>query len=205
MERKHSFFNLEKTLEQAQKRFAGQDPAETAVKSGTEWLPGDKGLLVTMLGEKYRVSHPGGRVWSADGREAKVYPAIIILHYLLSADGTPLTGRWIAYRHLPGGNIYTGPFNKRAVLPFLKTFGERPGDFVKAAAALGGSEQVISGTSMKIIVLPRVPLCFTIWPGDEEMPASANILFDESAPHYLPTEDYAHLPAIVTGALKSKL
>jgi hypothetical protein len=37
------------------------------------------------------------------------------------------------------------------------------------------------------------------------MPASANILFDEAASHYLPTEDYAHLPAIVNGALKSKL
>jgi hypothetical protein len=205
MEKKRSYFNLEETLKQAKDKFAGLDPAETADKSGARWLPEEKALLITMLGSEYRVTHPGGQVWSAEGEEASIYTAIIVLHYLLTADGTPLTGRWIAYRHLPGGDIYIDPFNKRAITPFLKTFGERPDEFKAAAASLGGSEQKMSGISMVITVLPRVPICFTIWPGDEEMPASANILFDEAASHYLPTEDYAHLPAIVNGALKSKL
>jgi hypothetical protein len=205
MEKKRSYFNLEETLKQAKDKFAGLDPAETADKSGARWLPEEKALLITMLGSEYRVTHPGGQVWSAEGVEASIYTAIIVLHYLLTADGTPLTGRWIAYRHLPGGDIYIDPFNKRAITPFLKTFGERPDKFKTAAASLGGSEQKMSGISMVITVLPRVPICFTIWPGDEEMPASANILFDEAASHYLPTEDYAHLPAIVNGALKSKL
>lgn len=205
MEKKRSYFNLEETLKQAKDKFARLDPAETANKSGAKWLPEDDALLISVLGEEYRVTCPDGQVWTAGGEEASIYLAIIILHYLLTADGTSLTGRWIAYRHLPGGDIYIEPFNKRAITPFLKTFGERPEDFARAAAALGGSEQNMSGISMVITVLPRVPICFTIWPGDEEMPASANILFDEAAPHYLPTEDYAHLPAIVNGALKSKL
>ena len=205
MEKKRSYYNLEETLKQAQDKLAGLDPAETAQKSGTIWLPEEKALQVIMLGEEYRVTSPDGRVWTAAGAEASIYFAIIILHYLVTADGTPLTGRLIAYRHLPGGDIYVDPFNKRAITPFLKTFGEKPEDFARAAAALGGTEQKTSGISMAITVLPRVPICFTIWPGDEEMPASANILFDEAAPHYLPTEDYAHLPAIVNGAIKSKL
>jgi hypothetical protein len=205
MEQKRSYFNLEETLKQAKDKFARLDPSETADKAGANWLPREKALQITMLGEEYRVTHPDGQVWSVEGEAASIYLAIIILHYLLTADGTPLTGSWIAYRHLPGGDIYIDPFNKRAVLPFLKTFGERPDEFKKAASALGGSEQKMSGISMVITVLPRVPICFTIWPGDEEMPASANILFDEAASHYLPTEDYAHLPAIVNGALKSKL
>jgi len=205
MEKKRSYFNLEETLKKAKDSFARLDPAATADKSGSKWLSEDKALLITMLGEEYRVTHPDGQVWTAGGEEASIYLAIIILHYLLTADGTPLTGRWIAYRHLPGGDIYVDPFNKRAINPFLKTFGERPEDFIRAAAALGGIEQKMSGISMVITVLPRVPICFTIWPGDEEMPASANILFDEAAPHYLPTEDYAHLPAIVNGDLKGKL
>ncbi len=205
MEKKRSFLNLEETLKQAKDKFARLGPADTADKSGAKWLPEENALLITMLGAEYRVTHPDGQVWAADGEEASLYLAIIILHYLLTADGTPLTGRWIAYRHLPGGDIYIDPFNKRAIIPFLKTFGEKPEDFARAAAALGGSEQKTRGISMVITVLPRVPICFTIWPGDEEMPASANILFDEAASHYLPTEDYAHLPAIVNGALKSKL
>jgi len=205
MKKKRSYFNLEDTLKQAKDIFARLDPSATAEKSGTMWLAKHKALQISMLGEEYKITHPDGRVWKASGEEASIYLAIIILHYLITADGTPLTGRWISFRHLPGGDIYIDPFNKRAIIPFLKSFSERPEDFVTAAVALGGIEQKMSGISMVITVLPRVPLCFTIWPGDEEMPASANILFDEVAAHYLPTEDYAHLPAIVNGALKGKL
>lgn len=97
------------------------------------------------------------------------------------------------------------PFQQRAVNPFLKTFGHRPEAFQEAAAALGASSGSAGGVSMIIPVMPRVPLCFTLWPGDDELPPSASILFDAQAASYLHTEDYAHLPAIVTGEMKALL
>jgi hypothetical protein len=205
MEKKRSYFNLEETMKQAIDRFAGLNPEEIALRSGIAYDPVHHTLSVPFIGEQYLVEHPGGLVRTEQGEEASLYNSIIMLHYLNTADGTPLTGQWIAFRHLPGGDIYIGPFQNRAVTPFLKTFGDRPTDFKKAAAGLGGKEQKISGISMVIPVLPRIPLCFTIWPGDEEMPASANILFDQAAASYLPTEDYAHLPALVNGAMKNLL
>ncbi len=204
MEKKRSFMNLDETLKQAASNFAALDPAEIAASAGVELKEGSS-MEVPFIDHTFRVYHPAGQVKTETGEDASVYLAIIILHYLVTADGTPLTGRWIAYRHMPGGEIYIGPFQKRAVNPFLKTFGDRPADFQKAAEELGGHRQDSSGISMVIPVLPRVPICFTIWPGDEEIPTSANILFDEAAPSYLPTEDYAHLPAIVNGAMKGKL
>ena len=205
MEKKRSYFNLEETLRQAAKRFAALDPEEAARQAGVDFNKEDQAICVPFINQSFLVHHPSGKMTAITGADAPVYLAIIILHYLVTAGGTPLAGRWIAYRHLPGGDIYSDPFQKRAVNPFLKTFGDRPEDFIKAAAALGGTQLALSGISMVIPVLPRVPICFTIWPGDEEMPASANILFDEAAPAYLPTEDYAHLPAIVTGAMKEIL
>lgn len=205
MEKKRSYFNLEETLRQAAKRFAALDPEEAARQAGVKFDKEEQAICVPFINQNFLVHHPGGKVTAETGADAPVYLAIIILHYLVTAEGTPLAGRWIAYRHLPGGDIYSDPFQKRAVNPFLKTFGDRPEDFKKAAAALGGTQLALSGIGMVIPVLPRVPICFTIWPGDEEMPASANILFDEAAPAYLPTEDYAHLPAIVTGAMKEIL
>ncbi len=204
MEKKRSFFNLEETLKQTVKNFAALDPAEIAVNAGVELSKDKLSLNVPFIQQDFLVYHPGGQVKTGEGEDASIYLAIIILHYLVTADGKPLTGRWIAYRHLPGGDIYIEPFQKRAVIPFLKTFGDRPADFQKAALALGGYQLDISGISMVIPVLPRVPVCFTIWPGDEEMQTSANILFDQAAPSYLPTEDYAHLPTIVNGAMKGK-
>ncbi len=205
MEKKRSFFNLEETLKQAADAFTALDPAEAATRAGVEFIEDNREIKVPFINQTFLVRHPGGQVKTEEGENASIYLAIIILHYLVNAKGEPLTGRWIAYRHLPGGDIYTGPFQNRAVTPFLKTFGERPAEFQKAAEALGGYRLDLGGISMVVPVLPRVPICFTIWPGDEEMPTSANILFDEAAPSYLPTEDYAHLPAIVNGAMKGKV
>lgn len=205
MEKKRSYYNLEETLRQAAEQFSKVDPAEAALNAGACYSTDEQTISVNFMGDEYKVQHPGGRVTGPGGKEASLYFAIIILHYLVTAKGTPLTGCWIAFRHLPGGDIYIEPFQNRAINPFLKNFGDNPEGFKKAALALGGSEIKQSGISMVIYVLPRVPICFTIWPGDEELPASATILFDEAASSYLPTEDYAHIPAIVNGAMKGRL
>jgi hypothetical protein len=205
MEKKRSYYNLEETLRQAAERFSEVDPAEAAQNAGATYNPDKQTITVTFIGDEFWVEHPSGKVTGADGEETSLYLAIIILHYLVTATGTPLTGNWIAFRHLPGGDIYIEPFQNRAVKPFLKNFGDNPEEFKKAALSLGGREIKQSGISMVIYVLPRVPICFTIWPGDDELPASATILFDEAASSYLPTEDYAHIPAIVNGAMKGRL
>lgn len=205
MEKKRSYYNLDETLRQAAERFSEIDPAEAALNAGAGYNPDQQTISVIFMGDEYQVQHPGGSVTGPGGDETSLYLAIIILHYLVTAKGTPLTGRWIAFRHLPGGDIYIDPFQNRAVKPFLKNFGNNPEEFKRAALALGGKEIKQSGISMVIQVLPRVPICFTIWPGDEELPASATILFDEAASSYMPTEDYAHIPAIVNGAMKGRL
>ncbi len=205
MTKKRSFMNLDVTQAEAVKSFSGLDPALTAERAGADFDSESRTIILPFVDQEYSVEHPSGRITDQNGKPASQYLAIIILHYLATADGTPLTGRWIAYRHLPGGDIYIEPFKKRAVNPFLKTFGDRPEQFRRAAAAIGGFETSMSGISMVIPVLPRVPICFVLWPGDEEISGSANILFDEAAPSYLPTEDYAHLPAILNGMMKKQL
>lgn len=205
MKKNTSFFNLDVTLEKAEREFDALDPAVMAEKAGADFDSRDQSINLSFINRAYRVESPGGKIFTADGKAAQLYQSILILHYLVTADGTPLDGRWIAYRHLPGGDIYIEPFNNRAIRPFLKTFGNDPEQFRKAAMALGGKQVQMSGIGMTVPVFPRVPICFVIWPGDEEMPPSANILFDGKAASYLPTEDYAHLPAMVTGEMKKQI
>ncbi|MFO8191726.1 MAG: DUF3786 domain-containing protein [Bacillota bacterium] len=202
MSQKRSYFNLDVTFTEAVKQLETCDPNAIAARAAAEFDSGESRFRLSFIDSNYLVEYPSGRVTMETGENASTYMAIILLHYLVTADGTPLTGQWIAFRHLPGGHIYIDPFNRRAVNPFLKTFGEQPEDFQQAASALGGYQLALSGISIAIPVLPRVPICFILWPGDEEMPASANILFDEAASSYLPTEDYAHLPALVIAAMK---
>ena len=202
MKKKQSFYNLDETLRQAVEQFSRLDPEDTAIKAGADYSPDKKVLTISFINQAYQISHPDGTVLTADGERASTYHAIIILHYLATATGEPLTGEWIAYRHLPGGDIYIDPFQKRAVNPFMMTFGGTPETFVKKALSVGGRQAGKSGYSVEFRVLPRVPMLFTLWPGDEELPGSATILFDQSAPGYLPTEDYAHLPGLIISAVK---
>jgi hypothetical protein len=203
IQKKRSFFNLDVTYNQAVEQLAARDPAEVAARAGVVFDEAARCFHLPFLSDTYRVHFPGGKITGSGGGEASLYLGILMLHYLAGADGTPLAGRWISFRHLPGGEIYVGPFQRRAVDPFLKAFGGDPEGFVRAAAELGGHRAAGSGVGMVIPALPRVPLYFILWPGDEELPGTANILFDASAASYLPTEDYAHLPVVVTGAMKA--
>lgn len=195
------FLNLEVTRSQAIEKLAARNPEAVSRDADVVYLEQDSSFTVRFIDQSYKVYYPGGEI-TGPGGKAPVYQSILILHYLITADGSPLSGEWISFRHLPGGDIYTEPFRRRAVLPFLKAFGSEPESFVRAASALGGSRLEGSGTRIIIPVFPRVLLNFTLWAGDEELPPSAAILFDARAASYLPTEDYAHLPALLIEAMQ---
>lgn len=111
-----------------------------------------------------------------------------------------LTGKLIKFKDVPGGYAYEEAFNQRAIKPIAEVFGEKPEELVKAALVLGGTKRSFGDTSAEITALAGIPLTYIVW-GAEEYPASANILYDESASNYLPTEDLAVLGELVTAQL----
>jgi len=38
-----------------------------------------------------------------DKKYLDIFSSVLILHYLLNADGTPLENKWISFRELPDG------------------------------------------------------------------------------------------------------
>jgi hypothetical protein len=132
---------------------------------------------------------------------ADIATRIILLHYLLTADGTPLTSKWIAFRSLPGGLGYDAAFQGRASLRLAHAFGTDRAAFETAARAFGGEQLDFGDASFLFRLLPRVWLAVVLHLADEEFPANANILFDATASHYLPTEDLA----VLGGMLASRL
>ncbi|NLY38566.1 MAG: DUF3786 domain-containing protein [Firmicutes bacterium] len=199
---KRGYFNLDVAYKRAAERLSTLEPTLVAERAGIQFNRANATFSLPFLNREYQISFPRGEVLHPDGSAVSLYRAIIVLHYLITADGTPLQGHWVSYRHLPGGDIYIEPFRRRALTPFLNAFAHQPDRFQEAAAALGGRRAALGGENAVISVMPRVPLCFVLWPGDDEIPAAANILFDAQAPSYLPTEDYGHLPAIVCAEMK---
>ena len=74
--------------------------------------------------------------------------------------------------------------------PVAKIFGDKPETLVEAAKLLNGVALTYGDSSVEIPVLKGISIVYILWKAGE-FPASANVLFDESASRYLPTEDIA--------------
>lgn len=125
--------------------------------------------------------------------------ATLLTHYS-KANPKPLTGNLVKFKDLPGGYAYEHAFNKRAINPIAEFFGEKPQNLPQASKLLGGIQLNHGDASVEITALKGIPLTYILWKA-EEFPASANILYDQSASNYLPTEDLAALGEITTGRL----
>jgi hypothetical protein len=153
-----------------------------------------EGLIVPYFGQARRITWPEVRVTPGSGQgEISLPEQILILHYLLNASGEPLTGRTIDFRQVPEGGFYWSAFVSRAKRPLLEPFGRDLALYTKAAAALGGEPLPLGDVAARFLAFPRVPITHVLWGGDEEFPSEATILFDETIPQYLPTEDIAAL------------
>ena len=148
------------------------------------------------------VTYPDGVVTASDpSLSAGHAVCLLLLHYLASADGHALTGRWIAFRELPDGLIYSAAFRRRVEPPLLSAFADNLPLFLKSGETLGGDPLDFGDASCVFSVLPRVRMAMVLHRGDEEFPPAARVLFDAVVGHYLPTEDLAVLGGIVVSSL----
>ncbi|MBN1659091.1 MAG: DUF3786 domain-containing protein [Anaerolineae bacterium] len=197
-------------LEHAHQAFPYLDPAAAAARAGVDYHPTADGtgtFQVPFLGTLYHVSWPAGGVQRAQDKSgseplpADVTTTLILLHYLLTADGSPMADNWVAFRSLPGGLGYEAAFHGRASGRIERTFGSDRHAFEQAAKAIGGEPLTFGDASFAFRPLPRLWMATVLYLADDEFPASGNVLFDGSASHYLPTEDLA----VLGGLLASRL
>lgn len=178
---------------------AEKEPRVVAAKSGCRFDAGGSFFEVPFLGRYYHVAYPSGEVTPAGpvpGAEPPAAPSgdhlltvsILLVHYLTRATGLPVAGEWIAFRELPGGEIYNTPFTNRTIRPMVGIFGRQPAKLVEAFLKLGGRQEKMGHASGSIDAFPMVPVCCVVWEGDDEIPSSGQILFDRSAPGYMETE-----------------
>jgi hypothetical protein len=154
-------------------------------------------LQVPFLGRDFQITHPGCSFADTADPAAPIplQEQVLILHYLQRSQPR-LSGRWIAYREIPGAGFYFGAFVKRAVEPLKKVFGSNAQAFQKAAAKLSGKPIETGSAGFEFKVLPFAPLRMILWEGDDEFPPEANILFDDSVGGYLSPEDAAWLASL---------
>jgi hypothetical protein len=192
------------SLLKARQDWQRADPLQAAARAGAAYvaLPDGAQVSLAYYGRPYRIAHPTGPITEAEsGREADPVTQILLLHYLLTADGALPTGEWVAFHELPDGRIYQAAFEQRALRTLSAAFGADQSAFVRAALSLGGQPMRLGDASFWFQALPRLAVAATLWLGEEDLPGEANILFDSAAGHYLPTEDLSGIGGMLSGRL----
>jgi hypothetical protein len=123
-----------------------------------------------------------------------------LLSHFSMAIQTPLRGKLVKFKDLPGGYAYEKAFVQRAVQPVAQVFGDNPEQLVETAKRFGGKRVDFGDAAVEVPVLEGVPLVYILWAAGE-FPASASVLFDESASFFLDTEALAGLGEITTSRL----
>lgn len=115
----------------------------------------------------------------------------LILHYVAGAGRAQVANRLATFREFEGGSIYYPVLKSRSIDPIVRVFGTAPEILSRTGEAIGAEPVKTGDVGFRVHVFPRLPMVVVLWLGDEEVPASANILFDASAGGILPTEDLA--------------
>jgi hypothetical protein len=198
--------NYQQAFDLACASFKDIDLKERAEKSGAVYEQGneEEKILLSFFSEPYTIRFPQIEFSSPGKKIVSLVTRALILHYLLKADGSPLTGEWVAYKDLPGGLLYAGVFARRVTDPLIKRFGRSAKLFQEVGIGFRGESAEVGDASVKLLALPRVPMQYVLWEGDEEFSPSAQLLFDSSVIHYLPLEDIVVLGQMTTGRLISQ-
>lgn len=203
---------LAERLNQMRSTLRVRDPNLVAVRSASSWLTlgPDRGELhIPFFGKVCIFSFPELKGYDNQDNPLPEFQQTLLLYYLVTADGAPLTGRWVSFADLPDGRMYNAAFQGYSGDEVVKMF-EKVGrdfispnpdplhDFKQACLSIGGKPVDIGSASFIFQPLPRVPLMVAYWLGDEDFPSSCKILFDESACRYLPIDACAILGSMLT-------
>jgi hypothetical protein len=195
--------NYQQTFDLACEAIKGMNLEESARKAGADYQKGEEGegIGLHFFSESYRIAFPLIEFTSPCKKTISLVTRILLLHYLLRADGTPLTGTWVGYKDIPGGLLYASVFARRVTDPLVRKFGKSAKGFREIGAALGGTMGETGDASFLIQAFPRLPMQYVLWEGDEEFSPSVQVLFDASVDHYLTLEDIVVLGQMATGRL----
>jgi hypothetical protein len=170
-------------------------PEQVAQRCGGEYDDGE--VRFRYWGAWVAVSWPELTAQYEDREQpCSTFDTAMLFYYLSTADGAPMADRWVAFRELEDGAFYHQAFQGYSGDLLARAFGGKSDSFDQAAQALEGSAlPAFAPHAFAFQALPRIRLAAVLWPGDDEFPSRASILFDAAARHYMTIDGLALLGA----------
>ena len=182
---------------------AGREPEDIARRAGIVYDAARAEFQLTSLGRELRLRWPECELAGECGN----WHELLLLHYLHRAEGTPLSQRIITFAELRDGMVRGGGFDRDSAARLshlLDAFG--PPAVTRACAALGAEFTASNADLCAVFALfPRFPMTLKWWFADDEFPASARLLLNAAADHYLTIEDAVTAGEVLLAELEAQL
>lgn len=191
--------------EYIQNIFAKIDPTDISKISTIPYDEEKSCFKVKMMGKEYFVKHPVGEIYDVEsGEEIKAYTIkTLIIRYLVNSKAIPPFNKDITFKEIPGGLVYYSNFYNRTILKLARIFGNDIKRLEECAQTVNGQITKQGDKACKFEFMNNVYITFVVWEGDEELPASANILFDRNIEYYFDAEDLAVVGDVAIELLKN--
>ncbi|MFH1190398.1 MAG: DUF3786 domain-containing protein [Candidatus Omnitrophota bacterium] len=173
---------------------------------GVRALMGDKRSSVRFISDTYDIDPASKRAVSASNNSAaKDHVAIILLHYLyrkLTIGRLPeLTGEWVGFDSLEGGEGYLPAFRKRTISRIVQRYGSRPEELYDAGSGMSAERGAFKDVSIIVHPFDEVAILIKISKADPEFPPDAGVLFDKNISAIFCTEDIVVLTEMIVHQL----
>ena len=158
------------------------DGPQTARRANCQYLDNPKHYLIKLLNSEYTVNLSDKKVLSTQDRSpAGFIEELCILAYLINSRDLPAAGKLTPPQALPGGEFFFRGPHKLDTDKLEKTFGQNPERLYDVMKRFAAKRYKFGDAAIELHILPRIPLTIVIWRGDDEFPARASVLFDQTA------------------------
>ena len=169
-------------------------PTDVCNRTEAVYSPTHEGFVLPVYQGRYLILPKKKTIlrmeWNDQPVEEDLQPffTLIVLFYLAEAKEMRLTHKWISEKDLKGGpTFFRGP-HRLQVEELEARYGSDPDAFLNAGKRLDGGEIFYGDKGFALEVLPRIPLAYLLWKGDEEFPPKISLLFDSTIDSQFPLD-----------------
>lgn len=183
-------------------------PQELGAQVNLSYFSSIQSFRFRFLGTLCQVTHPDFSISHLE-KGTGVYPLeaastarILLLRYLLEGTFERPTGTLLSYRDLPWGETYFRQFQGRCILRLARQYGQRIEAFRRIMERLHAVPLPLGNCAYQVEIFDQLSVCLILWEGDEEYPASAQILFSDNFASAFSAEDAAYACDIILDYLR---
>ncbi len=188
---------FQEAIKIASAKLAKADLAARADKLGFSFI--DKNTIqIRVLGSDCTVDTKTFEVKDKKtGKAVRPDLKIIILHYLSCENKIVETDKLINFRDLPGGQFYIEPYKSRSVNILSTVIRDDIAKLKKNLVRLDCKDKTPGDVGAEIHVIGKIKVELIYYKSDDEMPATADFVFDSSIKNVFSTEDVAVVASLI--------